>query len=152
MSTAEPIDEHTYATNSNAFDIVEDLEAVDFASARAEAAEACRHPFLAAIRPRANTAICTRPHRDMVRKQKRTKRGLYLPERTAPSMRREYGFVCTVLRAGEGFPVEPGTMIVAAQFAGIPLMDTATGFETDLWLLGENDVLATLVEPIEDFE
>ena len=141
------LEQQGYAQNSQAMDIVHDPTQVDVGDAMEEAATALLHPLVAYLSPRPGVLLCTRPHRKMAKKQRFTASGrVALPDTRGTSMQREYGFVCTVLKIGADLAdfVKCGDMVIAAQFAGTPIISPVTGWDTDLWLIGENDVLAVL--------
>lgn len=137
-----------YSQSSNAMDICHDPSKIDKSAAMEEAANACLHPMYEMINPRPGMVLTTRPHRRIANAQQYTASGLVaLPDMQRARMNREFGFVATVLKLGRDVPsdfVKVGELVVAAQFAGTPLIDHWTCNHSDLWLIGENDVLAVL--------
>jgi hypothetical protein len=79
--------------------------------------------------------------------QSRTAAGLFKPV-DAQRYLEEYGLVVTVLRVGPGCAPEirEGARVLLPQFAGTVIYDLLNWQETELWMVGDSEVMAVLGE------
>ena len=94
------------------------------------------------LEPLEGRMIVTKPRAVGTAELKKTESGLYIPKQ-ADATRREYGFVCKVLKAAPDLETRfpPGTGLLLAEYAGLPIYSDA-GDADQAWIACEGDVLA----------
>jgi len=110
-----------------------------------DVARARKHPLYPLLTPRRGRILITRPHRKLSQQLSTTTSGLAKPKQSWRDAR-EYGLVCTVLKVGPGCAPElrPDVQVLVPMFGGVCVYDLTEGGETDLWIVGDGEVMCVL--------
>ncbi len=106
---------------------------------------ALTNPLVHAFRPRVGRILTTAPHKRATGVKLRG--ALYIPGEKEQHQQ-EYGLICTVLKVGRDVDpdIQPGTIVVVPWFSGTIILDQTYNEYTDLWILGDGEVMLVHVD------